>query len=74
MTAHIGHPTLRLIRYAIGAYTIDDINNGEFNFNKGEIRNIETNLTDPITTFETYSIRFQFKNKRKHRRKNKYYY
>ena len=30
MTAHIGHPTLRLIRYAIGEWTLDNINNGEF--------------------------------------------
>ena len=30
MTAHIGHPTLRLIRYRIGKYTLDGINNGEY--------------------------------------------
>ena len=30
MTAHIGHPTLRLIRYAIGQWTLDNIANGEF--------------------------------------------
>ena len=30
MTAHIGFPTLRLIRYAIGQYTINNIANGEF--------------------------------------------
>ena len=30
MTAHIGYPTLRLIRYSIGEYTIDGINNGEY--------------------------------------------
>jgi 23S rRNA pseudouridine2457 synthase len=29
MTAKIGFPTLRLIRYAIGQYTIDDIDNGK---------------------------------------------
>ena len=28
MTAHIGHPTLRLIRYRIGNWTIDGIDNG----------------------------------------------
>ncbi len=28
MTAHIGHPTLRLIRYRIGSWTIDGIENG----------------------------------------------
>jgi 23S rRNA pseudouridine2457 synthase len=30
MTAKIGFPTLRLIRYAIGSYTIDGIENGQF--------------------------------------------
>ena len=30
MTAHIGFPTLRLIRYRIGQWTIDDIANGEY--------------------------------------------
>lgn len=30
MTAHIGFPTLRLIRYAIGQYTINGIDNGAF--------------------------------------------
>jgi len=30
MTAHIGFPTLRLIRYSIGKYSIDGINNGEY--------------------------------------------
>jgi len=30
MTANIGFPTLRLIRYAIGQWTLDDINNGEY--------------------------------------------
>ncbi len=30
MTAHIGHPTLRLIRYRVGNWTIDDIKNGEY--------------------------------------------
>lgn len=28
MTAHIGHPTLRLIRYRIGSWTIDGLDNG----------------------------------------------
>ena len=35
MTAHIGHPTLRLIRYSIGNYTLDDINCGEYKVIKG---------------------------------------
>jgi len=30
MTAKIGFPTLRLIRYAVGKYTIDDIENGSY--------------------------------------------
>ena len=30
MTAHVGHPTLRLIRYSIGKYTLEGINSGQF--------------------------------------------
>ncbi|WP_339721770.1 pseudouridine synthase [uncultured Paraglaciecola sp.] len=30
MTAHIGFPTLRLIRYSVGNWTIDGIANGEY--------------------------------------------
>ncbi|MEP2651363.1 MAG: pseudouridine synthase [Paraglaciecola sp.] len=30
MTAHIGFPTLRLVRYSIGNWTIDGISNGEY--------------------------------------------
>ncbi len=30
MTAAVGHPTLRLIRYRIGSWTIDGIKNGEW--------------------------------------------
>jgi 23S rRNA pseudouridine2457 synthase len=30
MTAHVGYPTLRLIRYSIGAWSIDGIANGTF--------------------------------------------
>lgn len=34
MTANIGFPTLRLIRYRIGKWTIDDIANGEYRLEK----------------------------------------
>lgn len=30
MTAHVGYPTLRLIRYRIGSWTIDGIDNGHY--------------------------------------------
>jgi 23S rRNA pseudouridine2457 synthase len=32
MTAHVGHPTLRLIRYKIGRWSLDNLNNGEYKF------------------------------------------
>lgn len=35
MTAHIGHPTLRLIRYAIGQWTLDGLDNGDWTKIKG---------------------------------------
>jgi 23S rRNA pseudouridine2457 synthase len=35
MTAHIGHPTLRLIRYRIGEWTLDGIENGHWEKVKG---------------------------------------
>lgn len=30
MTAAVGYPTLRLVRYRVGRWTIDNINNGEY--------------------------------------------
>ncbi len=35
MTANIGFPTLRLIRYSIGKYTVNGINNGQYKLIKG---------------------------------------
>jgi 23S rRNA pseudouridine2457 synthase len=40
MTASVGHPTLRLIRYAIGAWTIEGLA-------PGEQRQMEANITIP---------------------------
>ena len=36
MTAHVGYPTLRLIRYAMGGYTLDNLTNGEWREADGE--------------------------------------
>ena len=36
MTAHVGYPTLRLIRYAMGGYTLDNLGNGEWRDASGE--------------------------------------
>ena len=35
MTAAIGHPTLRLIRYRVGSWTIDGLANGEWRYVEG---------------------------------------
>lgn len=36
MTAHVGYPTLRLIRYAMGGYTLDGLDNGQWREIPGE--------------------------------------
>ena len=36
MTAAIGFPTLRLVRYSIGKYNLDGIGNGHYSQLKGE--------------------------------------
>lgn len=35
MTAHVGFPTLRLIRYSIGKYTLEGINSGDYTLLEG---------------------------------------
>ncbi|WP_105254256.1 pseudouridine synthase [Pseudoalteromonas sp. T1lg75] len=37
MTAHVGHPTLRLIRAAIGAYRLGDLKSGEYRLEKQHV-------------------------------------
>jgi len=37
MTAAVGHPTLRLIRYAIGLWTLDGLANGEWRREEAEL-------------------------------------
>lgn len=36
MTAAVGHPTLRLVRYAVGPYTLEGLNPGAWHSVKGE--------------------------------------
>ncbi|QGX98103.1 rRNA large subunit pseudouridine synthase E [Roseovarius faecimaris] len=35
MTAHVGHPTLRLVRWSIGGWTLDGLAPGEWRFLQG---------------------------------------
>lgn len=45
MTAHVGNPTLRLIRYSIGNLTLDSIENGQFkHLTKTEIMQLMKDL------------------------------
>jgi 23S rRNA pseudouridine2457 synthase len=37
MTAAVGHPTLRLIRYSIGPWTLDGLANGEWRIEESEL-------------------------------------
>ena len=46
MTAAVGFPTLRLIRYAIGQWSLD-------NLNVGESRLLETHITLPAKSART---------------------
>ena len=57
MTAAVGFPTLRLIRYSVGDWTIDDIPNGQF-INK----TIELNLS--ATRKRNNNTRYRSKTKR----------
>ena len=57
MTAAVGFPTLRLIRYSVGDWTIDDIPNGQF-INK----TIE--FDPPVTRKRNDNTRYKSKTKR----------
>ena len=49
MTAHIGFPTLRLIRYAIGNWTIKDLQPGEYVFDQLHLPKQPRNNKDRVT-------------------------
>ncbi len=56
MTAHIGHPTLRLVRYAIGEWTLDNIANGEFILVKQDSMNAPSTKANKKATTSTKTI------------------
>lgn len=60
MTAEVGHPTLRLIRYSVGQWTLDDIAPGEH-------KTAEIHL--PKSTLSNYNTRTKPHNKLKQKRR-----
>jgi len=66
MTAAVGYPTLRLIRYAIGPWTLDNINSGTW---------VETSLSEsdlpPIPQSKPKGTRKPFRSRYKHKNKPK---
>lgn len=59
MTAHVGYPTLRLIRYRVGNWTLDGIDNGDY-----------VSLPGPVLKSPT-KIRYQPARRTSHQRRQK---
>lgn len=57
MTAAVGFPTLRLIRYSVGNWTIDGISNGQFT-------NKTIEFDPPVTRKRSDNVRYKNKTKR----------
>ncbi len=62
MTAAVGHPTLRLIRYAIGDWTIDNLESGQW-------REVTAPIIDSTMIKSTYDM--DSKNNRRRRNRTK---